>query len=213
VRRPGAGTGHASAAVRLETPRTVERGYLIGGAGIAVDGPRTAGLSFEIAERAGRYAQVYANFIYFDDLMTDATRDQLATLGSVLTSATATPWSFTGRDRGRAFSVGARVLLPTGLPVRPFVGGGVGAINVKRIIVEQSRGDLTTEVLSQFSLGDTVVDATQASTTRPMLEGIGGVAAVAGRLHVEVAYRYRRALHAVQALDVSQAGVAVGLSF
>jgi opacity protein-like surface antigen len=189
-----------------------ERGYLTGGAAISLNGANAPGFSFEIAERMGRAGQAYVNFLYVDDVMADGTRDQVAALGTFLTDFTATPWSFTARDRARAFSAGGRLLLPTG-PIRPFVGAGIGALNIKRIIVERARGNVTDEVLSRFVIGDTVIDATQASTTRPMLEGLGGVAAVIGRLHVEGTYRYRRALHAAERLDLSQAGIAVGVSF
>lgn len=192
---------------------TPERWYVIGSAGVLLNGTKSGNLSGEIGQGLGRYAQAYVNLTYFDDLMTDATRAQLVTLGSVLTSATATPWSFTGRDRGRAVTAGARVLLPTG-SVRPFVGAGAGALNVERTITEQTRGDMSQQVASQFgSLGDTTVNPSDSSATHAIGEVVAGVAVLVGRLHVEGTYRYRRAFHGIDGLHLSQAGVAAGVSF
>lgn len=207
-----ASPAHAQSADRPASPG-VERGYLIGSAGLALNAPRSPAFAFEIAENMGPIAQAYLNFAYFDDLMDDGVRARVVALGDDLSAATATSWAFSGRDRGRAFSGGARVQMPTRTAVRPFVGAGIGALNVKRIITDRFRGDLTREVLSQFTFGDALVDPTQASTTRPMGEVVAGVGAAIGHLHVEGTYRYRRAFHTGETLDVSQAGIAAGVSF
>jgi hypothetical protein len=97
--------------------------------------------------------------------------------------------------------------------VRPYLGGGVGVLNLRRTIREQSRGNVTTAYLSQFGSGDGVVDITQSNTNRPMGEVAAGIGAAIGRAYVDVGYRYRKAFHVSQSFDISQVGVAVGLKF
>jgi opacity protein-like surface antigen len=191
------------------------RGYLIGGGGASISTPQNAlTLSAEIAENVTPSVQVYMSAAYYDNLMSQAARDQLARTGAALTAITGTPWVFEGRDRGRSFTVGGKVLVPTGTQIRPYVGGGVGAINLRRTIREQSRGNMTKTYLEQFGSADGVVDPTQGNTTRPMAEVALGVGAAISRAYVDVGYRYRKAFHNVnQSFDVSQVGVAVGLKF
>ena len=49
--------------------------------------------------------------------------------------------------------------MPTGTAVRPYVGGGVGALNLRRTIRDISRGNSRRD-LAQFGAGDGVVDIT-----------------------------------------------------
>jgi opacity protein-like surface antigen len=191
------------------------RGYLIGGGGASINTPQNAlTLSAEIAENVTPSVQVYMSAGYYDNIMSQAARDELARTGVALTAITGTPWVFEGRDRGRSFTVGGKVLVPTGMQIRPYIGGGVGAINLRRTIREQSRGNMTKTYLAQFGSGDGVVDATQTNTTKPMAEVAVGVGASVSRAYIDVGYRYRKAFHNVnQSFEVSQVGVAVGLKF
>ena len=72
------------------------------------------------------------------------------------------------------------------MAVRPYVGGGVGALNLRRTIREVSRGNVTTAYLAQFGAGDGVVDITQSNTTKPMAEVAAGIGAVIGHGYVDV---------------------------
>src|SRR5439155_1528929 len=157
--------------------------------------------------------EVYISAGYYDNLMSQAARNQLTAVASYLTSTTGTSWRFEGRDRGRSFTVGGKFLVPTGMAVRPYLGGGVGALNLRRTIREQSRGNVTTAYLAQFGSGDGVVDITQSNTTKPMGEVAAGIGAAIGHAYVDVGYRYRKAFHVNQSFDISQVGVAVGVKF
>jgi opacity protein-like surface antigen len=191
------------------------RGYLIGGGGASISTPdRALTLTAEIAENVKPAVQVYMSAAYYDNIMSQAARNQLARVGADLTAITGTPWAFEGRDRGRSFTVGGKVLVPTGTQIRPYVGGGVGAINLRRTIRELSRGNMTKTYLAQFGSGDGVVDATQTNTTKPMAEVAVGVGAAVSRAYIDVGYRYGKAFHNVnESFDVSQVAVAVGLKF
>jgi len=191
------------------------RGYLIGGGGasIATTNPSVM-LSAEIAENMTRAIQAYMSVGFYDNIMSDVSRDQLAQVGSALTSITGTPWVFTGRDRGRSFTFGAKVLVPATASVHPYVGGGFGALNVRRTIHEQSRGNVTQAFLAQFGSPDAVVNPRDTDTTHPMGEVAAGVGVVVRKAYIDFGYRYRKAFHtANQSFDISQVGAAVGVKF
>ena len=210
----GLAASPSAAQQRPAAPPEPLRGYLIGGGGtsIGVSDPAMT-LSAEIAENVQPNVQVYMSAGYYDNVMSQAARDQLTAVASFLTTTTGRPWQFEGRDRGRSFTVGGKVLVPTGTAVRPYVGGGVGALNLRRTIRDISRGNVTTAYLAQFGAGDGVVDITQSNTTKPMAEVAAGIGAVIGHGYVDVGYRYRKAFHVNQSFDISQVGVAVGVKF
>jgi hypothetical protein len=193
------------------------RGYLIGGGG-ASTGIGTAEtavtLSAEIAENMTRNIQAYMSAVYYDNIMSHAAANQLVLVGDTLSAITGTPWVFEGRDRGRSFTVGAKVLVPATASVHPYIGGGFGALNVKRTIHELSRGNITQAFLSQFGSADSVVDPTDTDTTHPMAEVAAGVGAVVKGAYLDFGYRYRVAFRTgIQSLEISQVGASVGVKF
>lgn len=192
------------------------RGYLIGGGGASMGSTAQTAvtLSAEIAENMTRNIQVYMSAVYYENIMSDAATNQLALVGNTLTALTGTPWVFDGRDKGRSFTFGAKVLMPATPSVHPYVGGGFGALNVRRTISEQSRGNITNAYLASFGSPDAVIDPTNTDTTHPMGEVAGGVGAVIKRAYVDVGYRYRKAFHTgTQSFDISQLGASVGVKF
>ena len=191
------------------------RGYLIGGGGASLGSAETAvTLNAEIAENVKRYLQAYMSVAYYDNIMSQASTNQLALVGNTLTALTGAPWVFEGRDKGRSFTFGAKVLVPATSSVHPYFGGGFGALNVRRIIHEQSRGNVTQAYLSQFGSADGVIDPTNTDTTHAMGEVAAGVGAVVKKAYVDFGYRYRKAFHTgTQSFDISQVGAAVGLKF
>ena len=191
------------------------RGYLIGGGGASIGTTDTAVmLSAEIAENMTRNVQAYISAAYYDNIMSDAAANQLAVVGNTLTALTGTPWVFSGRDKARSFTFGAKVLMPVTSSVHPYVGGGFGALNVRRTISEQSRGNITQAYLASFGSPDAVIDPTNTDTTHPMGEVAAGVGAVIKRAYVDFGYRYRRAFHTgTQSFDISQVGASVGVKF
>ena len=191
------------------------RGYLIGGGGASIGTAQTAvTLNAEIAENMTRNVQVYMSAVYYDNIMSDAATNQLALVGSTLTALTGTPWVLNGRDKGRSFTFGAKVLVPVTSSVYPYVGGGFGALNVRRTINEQSRGNITQAYLASFGSPDAVIDPTNTDTTHPMGEVAAGVGAVIKRAYVDFGYRYRKAFHSgTPSLDISQVGASVGVKF
>jgi hypothetical protein len=201
-------------AQQVPAPARPLRGYLIAGAGSSLSTPETAlTVNAEIAENVTRDVQVYMSAGYYDDIMSQTTKDQLVIVSDVLTAITRAPWILDGRDRGRSFTVGGKFLLPTG-SVRPYIGGGLGVLNVHRFIRDENRGNITEAFLAQFGSADGVVDPTQDNTNHPMTEVAVGVGAVVRRAYIDFGYRWRKAFHNVQdSFEVSQAGVSVGVKF
>jgi hypothetical protein len=192
------------------------RGYLIGGGGASFGTTAQTSLTLnaEIAENMTRNLQAYMSVVFYDNIMSDTATNQLAQVGSALTTITGTPWVFVGRDRGRSFTFGARVLMPGSASVHPYVGGGFGALNVRRKIEEASRGNITKAYLAQFGSADGVVDATDTDTTHPMAEVAVGVGAVVRGAYLDFGYRYRQTFHNFgQSFDISQIGGSVGVKF
>lgn len=199
---------------REAPPSPGSRGYLIGGASALVTERIAPVFSLEIAENATADVQVYAAFSYYDNLMSDAARAQLDDVSAQLSFATGSQWNFKGRDRGRSITAGAKYLVPTATPIRPFVGAGIGVINLRRTISEQSRGNLTAAYVSQFGGGDGVVDISQTNTNKPLGEVTVGVAMVVGRAHVQFDYRFRKPFHSGDSgFDIATAGIAAGIAF
>lgn len=203
-----------SAAAQQRSAPAPLRGYLIGGGGASIEPNRSASISAEIAENVHPNIQIYANAAYYDNLLSDASRNQLTAVAQALTVATGTPWEFSGRDRGRSFSFGAKFVKSTG-GFRPYVGTGIGAINLRRTVIERFRGNLTESFLAEFGSADGVVDVKLTNTNKPMGEIAAGVGVVVGRRgYVDFGYRYRKAFHAPgQSFNISNVGVAAGVKF
>jgi hypothetical protein len=199
---------------REAPPSRWSRGYLIGGASALVTDQIAPVFSLEIAENATADIQVYVAFSYYDNLMSDETRAQLDNVSTQLSFATGSPWNFQGRDRGRSITAGAKYLIPTATPLRPFVGAGIGVINLRRTISEQSRGNLTAAYVSQFGVSDGVIDLSQTNTNKPLGEVTVGVAVVVGRAFAQFDYRFRKPFHSGDTgFDIATAGIAAGIAF
>jgi hypothetical protein len=189
-----------------------QRGYVAALVG-AVSGP-PAGPVFavEYGDNIDRNAQAYVAISYFENLMRQTVRDELTTLGTRLSTLTATPWTLAGHDRGVTLAVGGKYLVGGGT-VRPYVGGGAGIINLKRTVTEAHIGDVTAAVFNDFDIGAADLSLATASLTRPMGEAVVGVGIVAGSTYIDVGYRYRKAFRLANGLDFSQLSVGLGYKF
>jgi hypothetical protein len=197
---------------RPAAPPRLENGYMTGAAGASFSDKQSATFGIEIGETLNSRVQAYAAFNYFDDLFNNQAASDLTDLGNYLTALHGTPWQFQGRDRGLAFSGGARYLLSRGPTFRPYVGGGPGVLNLQRTITESLRGDVSDPVLVVFGAPDGFVNAADESTFHPMAEFITGVGIAAGRTYVDVGYRFRKVFN-VESFTFSQFTVGVGMRF
>ena len=178
--------------------------------GVLLD-PRTGpAFGIEFGERVHRNVVAFATISYFDDIMDQALVDDLARLSRNLTSSTGRVFSLQGRDRGVGFVAGAKYVVGSGT-VKPYVGGGVGALAIRRRITDSRVGDVTAATLTEFGIGDLSLTTDQA--TRPLAEAVVGVDFDFGRTQLNIGYRYHRAFRLAQPPDFSQAVIGLGVNF
>jgi opacity protein-like surface antigen len=197
---------------RVASSAPLDNGYMTGAAGASFSDTQAATFGIEIGESLNSRVQAYAAFNYFDNLFNDQAASDLSDLANVLTDIHGAPWEFHGRDRGLAFSGGARYLLSRGPSFRPYIGGGPGVLNIQRTITERTLGNVSDPVLIVFGAPDGFVNAEEESTFRPMAEFIAGVGIASGRTYVDVGYRFRKVFN-VESFTFSQFTVGVGMRF
>jgi len=195
-------------------PGVRDDGWVSGIAGTAFGSQTQANATFavEYGDDIDSHAQAYLTLSYFENLITQDLRDDLAQLSANLTATTGIPWNLHGSDRGVTLVAGARYLpVPSGL-IRPYLGGGAGIINLDRTIADLRVGEVTTSVLNEFGVGSLSL-ATKA-ITRPLIEGAVGVAFYNGPVYVDVGYRYKRAFRInTDQLGFSQGVFGIGYRF
>ena len=189
-----------------------ENGFMTGSAGASFSDAQAATFGIEIGERINSRVEAYAAFNYFDDLFNNQAASDLNNLSSYLSTLTATTWQLQGRDRGLAFSGGARYLLSRGPSFRPYIGGGPGVLNIRRTVTDARVGDVTDSVLVVFGAPDGFVVPDRESTFRATAEFIAGIGIASGRTYLDVGYRFRKVFR-VESFTFSQFTVGVGMRF
>ena len=190
-----------------------QHGYMTAVAGTAFGDQQEALFGAEVGENLTSHVQAYANFTYFDNLITDSAQSYLANLSATLTRLTASSWNLTGNDRGLAFSGGAKYLMLPGSAIRPYVGAGPGLINIRRTIYETDLGEISNEVLAVFGAPDGGINPEKEGSFKPMVEFAAGAGIAAGRTFVDVGYRFNKIYKTTEPLSFSQFKVGVGMRF
>ena len=162
----------------------------------------------EYGERVHKDVYAYAELTYLDNLMSQLMRNHLDAASANYGA------SFNGRDRGLAFTMGAKFMLPSSVRYRPYFGGGFGLINLERSINEPLMGDVTLTFSELTGLNDGVVPPGQNSTTKPLGEVVGGLAIPFNRRgYFDVKYRYGRVFQSTENIDFSEISVSLGVTF
>jgi hypothetical protein len=108
---------------------------------------------------------------------------------------------------------GLKIIVPTSGPVRPYVLGGGGVANVKQDVAFTVGGaDVTSNLSSQF--GVTLGTDLSGTFTKPMV--VGGAGAMwmpAARLILDLQFRFGRIFAEDGGINVSRAGIGVGVRF
>ncbi len=187
-----------------------QRGYVSGSG--AIVSPAAPAFAVEYGDNINRNVLAYVTLSYFENLMKQPLRDDLATLGSNLATLTGDAWALSGRDRGVALIAGGKYLLGSG-NVRPYVGGGAGIISLRRTVTEARLGDVRDAIFNDFAVGEADLSLAVASLTQPIVEAAIGVGIANGNAYFDIGYRYRRAFRLFSSLNFSQIGVGVGYRF
>jgi hypothetical protein len=203
----------ASAQSRPASTAGLDHGYMTATAGAAFSDQRSATFGVEIAERMGSRAQAYIAFTYFDNLFNDRAAADLVTLESYLHAVTGLSYELSGRDRGLAFSGGAKYLISRGPTFRPYVGAAPGVLNIERTINDPYLGDVSDPVIGLYGAPDGVINASKQSSFKPMAEFIAGVGIAAGRTYVDIGYRYRKVFQTSEPFNFSQLTAGIGMRF
>jgi opacity protein-like surface antigen len=190
-----------------------QHGYMTAVAGTSFGDQQEALFGAEVGENLTSHVQAYANFTYFDNLITDSAQSYLANLSATLTRLTASSWNLTGNDRGLAFSGGAKYLMLPGSAIRPYVGAGPGLINIRRTIYETDLGEISNEVLAVFGAPDGGINPEKEGSFKPMVEFAAGAGIAAGRTFVDVGYRFNKIYKTAEPFSFSQFKVGVGMRF
>jgi len=190
-----------------------QHGYMTAVAGTSFGDQQQALFGAEVGENLTTHVQAYANFTYFDNLITDSAQSYLANLSATLTRLTASSWNLTGNDRGLSFSGGAKYLMLPGSAIRPYVGAGPGLINIRRTIYETDLGEVSNEVLAVFGAPDGGINPEKEGSFKPMVEFAAGAGIAAGRTFVDVGYRFNKIYKTAEPLSFSQFKVGVGMRF
>ena len=190
-----------------------QHGYMTAVAGTSFGDQQEVLFGAEVGENLTSHVQAYANFTYFDNLITDSAQSYLANLSATLTHLTATSWNLTGNDRGLAFSGGAKYVMLPGSAIRPYVGAGPGLINIRRTIYETDLGEISNEVLAVFGAPDGGINPEKEGSFKPMVEFAAGAGIAAGRTFVDVGYRFNKIYKTAEPLSFSQFKVGVGMRF
>jgi hypothetical protein len=194
-------------------PGTTAPKWYVAAIGGAVSRPPTEPVfGVEVAQDLGRHGQAYATLSYFENLMKGSLRDALDTKASQLTTFTGDAWSLNGRDQGVAFVAGGKYMFGGGA-VRPYVGAGLGAIKLRRTVMEGHLGDVTQAVFNDFQLGDAELSLATEGLTRPIVEAAFGVGIGSGRTHFDIGYRYRSAFRMADKIEFSQVTAGIGYRF
>ncbi len=107
---------------------------------------------------------------------------------------------------------GVRYLIPSSAKVEPYVLAGGGVAQVKKDVTFAVAGSDVTGSLEQY--GVVLGTDLSGSETKPMLTvGAGVVWPVWQRLVVDFQYRYGRVFTSDQGLNVSRAGIGIGVRF
>jgi opacity protein-like surface antigen len=111
------------------------------------------------------------------------------------------------------FDVGLRYLIPTTLPVEPYVSLGVGAAKVTRSATFAVGGtDVTSQLLDRFGV-QVGGDLSETETKALVAFGLGAHFNVTKRLIGDMSYRYGRIFLADQGLNTNRLSFGVGVRF
>jgi hypothetical protein len=203
--------GALPAVAQQPAPPTPVGIYVSAEAGALFQPQTSAAFGVQFGERIHRNVIGYATMSYFENVMSKDLTDSLPQLSQLLTARTGRPWDLHGRDRGVGFVAGAKYMVGQGTK-RPYIGGGAGAIGIRRRITDRLAGDVTSATYREFGVGDSALTTT-GNLARPLVEATLGVDLEFGRTRVDLGYRFRRVFHLVDAPSFSQGSVGIGVNF
>jgi opacity protein-like surface antigen len=200
-------TGTASAQSQSEA----SKGYVEAVAQSAFGNVTSQSFGVELGVGIAPDVQVFADVGYARDTA-PAELGAAAQVIAGFLSQTQTGVTFSGKQPVTFGVVGVRYGFATSSKVEPYVLGGVGIAQVKKDVSFSVNGTDVTSTLSQ--LGAVLGTDLSGSETKPMVSvGVGVVWPAWQRLIVDFQYRYGRVFTSDEGLNLSRAGIGIGVRF
>jgi opacity protein-like surface antigen len=201
------GVAHAQSAA----PASSGKGYVEGVAQSAFGNVTSQSFGVELGFKAAPAIQVFVDAGHVRDTApSDLGASALLIAGFL--SQTKSNVTFSGKEPVTFGLAGIRYLIPASAKVEPYVLAGGGVAQVKKDVTFSVAGSDVTGSLAQY--GVVLGTDLSGSETRPMLTvGVGVVWPAWQRLIVDFQYRYGRVFTSDEGLNVSRAGIGLGVRF
>ncbi len=198
-------------AAYAQSPASTGKGYVEAVAQSAFGNVTSQSFGVELGVTIASDVQVFADVGYARDTA-PAELGAAAQVIAGFLSQTQTGVSFSGKQPVTFGVIGLRYGFAASSKLQPYVLGGAGVAQVKRDVSFTVNGTDATSTLSQ--LGVVLGSDLSGSETKPMLSlGVGVVWPAWQRLIVDFQYRYGRVFTSDQGLNLSRAGIGIGVRF
>jgi hypothetical protein len=189
-----------------------DRGYLEGVIQSAFGNVTSQSYGAEIGVTIGPNLQVFVEAGRVRDAATSDIGAAAQTIAGFL-SQTQSNVAFRVKEPVTFGVAGIKIIVPTSGPVRPYVLGGGGLASVTQDVAFTVGGtDVTSNLSSQF--GVTLGTDLSGSFTKPMVvAGAGAMWMPASRLVLDLQFRFGRIFAEDGGINVSRAGIGVGVRF
>jgi opacity protein-like surface antigen len=205
------GTLALSSAAQAQSAAPASRGYVEAVAQSAFGNVTSQSFGVELGVGIVQNVQVFADVGYARDTASTELGAAAQVIASFL-SQTQTGVSFSGKQPVTFGVIGLRYAFAASSKVEPYVLGGAGLAQVKKDVSFTVNGTDATSTLSQ--LGVVLGTDLSGSETKAMLSlGAGVVWPVWQKLIVDFQYRYGRVFTSDQGLNLSRAGIGIGVRF
>lgn len=201
-----AGTAGAQTA-----PPPPNHGYVVGVAQSAFGNVTTQSYGAELGVTVAPNVQVFGEVGQIKTVASTSFTTAASTIAGALAQVQPAAVGFSAKQPVTFFGAGAKYLIPTTTPVKPYVLGGFGMAKVKNDVVFTLGGADAGSALAQYvTLGSDL----SGDVTKPMLTLGGGVAIpVWQAIVLDLQYRYGRIFTEEQAITTNRAGIGFGVRF
>jgi opacity protein-like surface antigen len=187
------------------------KGYVEGVAQSAFGNVTSQSFGAELGVTIAPQIQVFLDGGYVRDTAPSALGANAQLIAGFL-SLTQSNVTFKGKQPVTFGLAGLRYLIPSSAKVEPYVMAGGGVAKVKKDVMFAVAGNDVTGSLAQY--GVVLGTDLSGSETKPMVTvGVGVVWPAWQHLNVDFQYRYGRVFTSDQGLNVSRAGIGIGVRF
>jgi opacity protein-like surface antigen len=205
------GVAHAQSPATTPPPAAANRGYVEGVAQSAFGNVTSQSFGVELGITIKPALQVFVDVGHARDTSPASLGTAAQGIAGWL-SQTQNNVTFSGKQPVTFGLAGVRYRFGSSQKVEPYVMGGGGVAQVKKEVSFSINGGDVTSTLGQF--GVVLGSDLSGSETKAMLTiGVGAVWPAFDRIIVDFQYRYGRVFTEDEGLNVSRAGIGIGVRF